>query len=83
MGFLCDSPAVLGAEPHGGGHAGVVLALFTSVLRLRRLRCFLFGLTSVWTDGMLDYLFQSEKDNAFKRLAPTCRRRPVDEAGGR
>lgn len=38
-----DLPAVLGPEPHGGGHAGVALGLLTSVLRL--LTRFLFGLT--------------------------------------
>lgn len=29
---VSDSPAILGPEPHGGGHTGVVFGLITSVL---------------------------------------------------
>lgn len=30
--IVSDSPAILGPEPHGGGHAGVVFGLITSIL---------------------------------------------------
>lgn len=29
---VSDSPAILGPEPHGRGHAGVVFGLITSIL---------------------------------------------------
>lgn len=86
--LLKDLPAILGPEPHSGGHAGVVLGVFATVLWVCRVRGFLFGLTCapVWMDDKRGYLVMCFLMIGLIRtglVAPTCQRRLLDEAGDR